>query len=134
MVVRRAIVLCLLLFSSFGLDAQESTLEFTTDGGLMRPQGYRSWVFVTSGIGMTYGPARPESGQPPAFTNVFVTPDAYTAFTENGQWPDGTLFVLEVRASQENVSINSGGRTQGAQLALEGAIKDSSRDCGSSRK
>ena len=121
------LVLLLASFATANLDAQEAALDFTADGRLMRPENYRTWAFVTSGLGMTYGPARPDSGQPPAFTNVFVNPDAYAAFNESGQWPDGTFFLLEVRASEENVSINSGGRTQGAQFALEAAVKDSSR-------
>ena len=28
--------------------------RFTTDGRLMRPDNYREWVFLSSGLGMTY--------------------------------------------------------------------------------
>ncbi len=28
--------------------------QFTADGKLVRPEGYRRWVFVSSGLGMSY--------------------------------------------------------------------------------
>ena len=100
---------------------------FTNAGQLMRPVDYRSWVFVTSGLGMTYGPAQPASGQPPLFDNVFVTRDAYQAFLRTGAWPDKTMFILEGRRSQANVSINNGGHTQGEVAFIEASVKDTER-------
>jgi hypothetical protein len=101
--------------------------QFTASGELQRPVDYRSWVFVTSGLGMTYGPNAPGPGQPAPFSNVFVNPAAYRAYLASGRWPDGTLFVLEIRRAEENVSINAGGRTQGAVLAVEASVKDTGR-------
>ncbi len=43
---------------------------YTASGELVRPADYREWVFVTSGVGMTYGPAQPATGQPAMFDNV----------------------------------------------------------------
>ena len=87
-------------------------------GELERPADYRGWVFLTSGLGMTYGPNAPDGNRPAPFSNVFVNPEAYAAFVKSGHWPDGTVFALEIRRAEENVSINAGGRTQGAMLAL----------------
>lgn len=123
----RSLAALALVCASFSAHAAEGTPQFTQDGELLRPVDYRQWVFVTSGLGMTYGPARPEPGQPPLFSNVFVNPEAYRVFMQSGRWPDGTFFVLELRTSEENVSINSGGRTQGALVALEASVKDSAR-------
>lgn len=100
---------------------------FNAAGELERPADYRSWVFLTSGLGMTYGPNAADGGRPAPFTNVFVNPEGYRAFRDTGRWPDGTVFALEIRRAEENVSINAGGRTQGAMLALEAAVKDSRR-------
>ena len=100
---------------------------FSAAGELMRPADYREWVFVTSGLGMTYGPAQAAAGRPPMFDNVFVTRSAYRAFLNTGKWPDGTMFVLEIRQGLENVSINNGGRTQGDVAAVEVAVKDVQR-------
>jgi hypothetical protein len=94
---------------------------------LTRPADYREWVFLSSGLGMTYGPAQPASDRPPLFDNVFVTREAYRAFMQSGRWPEQTMFVLEIRNADANVSINNGGRTQGAVAALEVAVKDTKR-------
>jgi hypothetical protein len=100
---------------------------FSITGQLARPANYREWVFVTSGLGMTYGSAQAAAGRSPRFDNVFVTPEAYRAFLRSGTWPDKTMFILELRAAEENVSINNGGRTQGAIVGIEASVKDLQR-------
>jgi hypothetical protein len=100
---------------------------FSADGRLRRPVDYREWVYVTSGLGMTYGPAGAAEDREPRFDNVFVTRAAYREFLDSGAWPDGTMLILEVRAAEEDVSINNGGRTQGGLLAIEAAVKDRGR-------
>ncbi len=106
---------------------QPAAPAFTSAGQLVRPLDYRSWVFVTSGLGMTYGPAKPAEGQPPLFDNVFVTRDAYNEFLRSGTWPDKTMFILEGRRAEANVSINNGGHTQGQMAFMEAAVKDVAR-------
>jgi len=95
---------------------------------LTRPVDLRELVFLSSGHGMAYGPARNGSAGTPPFTNVYVTPAAYRDFMKTGQWPEGATFFLEVRQGVEHVSINSGGQSQGDLLALEAAVKDSKRN------
>jgi hypothetical protein len=107
--------------------ATGGVLQFNDKGELQRPPDFREWIFLTSGLGMTYGPNRALPGQAPDFNNVFVNPDSYRLFMKTGQWPDGTFFILEIRRADENISINTGGRTQGAHVALEAAVKDSKR-------
>lgn len=107
--------------------AAEPVLKFNDKGELARPADYREWVFLTAGLGMTYGPNAPRAGQPAPFSNVFVNPDSYREFMKSGKWPDGTMFILEIRSALENVSINNGGRTQGDVAAIEASVKDSKR-------
>jgi hypothetical protein len=112
------------------VSAQQAAADgatYTADRQLIFPSDYREWVYLTSGLGMTYGPAAPAADRPPAFDNVFVNRESHRQFLATGKWPEKTIFVLEVRGSQENVSINNGGRTQGAIVALEVAVKDSTR-------
>ena len=97
--------------------------QYTSDGNLMRPQNYREWVYLSSGIGMTYT-AMPDA-ENPAFTNVFVPPDSYRSFLRTGTWPDRTIFVVEIRASTSHGSINQGGHYQTNLLGLEAEVKDS---------
>jgi hypothetical protein len=97
--------------------------QFTSDGRLLLPTNYREWVFVTAGLGMTYGSPEAAAAREPHFDNVFVTRAAYSAFLETGKWPDQTVFVLEVRASQSKASINNGGRFQSDLVAVEAEVK-----------
>ena len=101
--------------------------QFNAKGELLFPANYREWVFLSSGLGMNYGPLAAESGENPAFDNVFVSPPAYQSFLKTGRWPDNTMFVLEVRASQSKGSINNGGHFQTDILGIEAEVKDESR-------
>lgn len=100
---------------------------YSSSGELIRPADYRDWVYVTSGLGMTYGTSQAAAGRPPMFDNVFVTRDAYREFLRSGTWPDRTMFILEIRRADANVSINRGGHTQGELVAVEAAVKDQRR-------
>lgn len=101
--------------------------QFDAGGALQRPADYRQWVFLTSGLGMAYGAAGQANGRPAPFTNVFVKPEAWRGFMQTGVWPEGTVFVLEVRRALEAQSINVQGRTQGEVVVVEASVKDSTR-------
>jgi hypothetical protein len=116
-----------LVVASGACQAAEPVLKFNDKGELARPADYREWVFLTAGLGMTYGPNAPRPGQPAPFSNVFVNPDSYREFMQTGKWPNGTMFILEIRGALENVSINNGGRTQGDIVAVEASVKDTTR-------
>lgn len=106
----------------------DSPARFTSAGELIRPERYREWVYLSSGLGMVYGPAAAgRAGRPPAFTNVFVDPAAYRHFLDTGTWPESTVMILEIRGSHTERSINQGGHFQGDILAVEAAVKDSRR-------
>lgn len=96
---------------------------------LVRPDDYREWMFLSSGLGMTYEAEQvQEAGsgaRPMRFQNVFVNRSAYAAFEETGEWPDGSVFVLEIRQSVSEASINIAGSFQSDLLVLEAEVKDS---------
>lgn len=98
--------------------------QFTTDEKLVRPEGYRRWVYVSSGYGMSYSQT-PDSMQ--LFTNVFVTPAAYDYYVAKGKWPDKTMFVLELYGSASRGSINKSGRYQDDFVGLDVEVKDEAR-------
>jgi len=133
------IVLVLVVVAAYrgGLQAQTVTAvtdgaKFSAAGALQRPADYREWVYLTSGLGMTYGPTQPGAGEPRFFDNVFVNRESYKSFLQSGRWPDKTQFILEIRQSEEKASINNGGQTQGARvMAIESAVKDVARFPGS---
>src|SRR6476620_9557335 len=87
--------------------------RFGTDNELARPENYREWIYLSSGLGMSYSAATGNPTNPnPPFDNVFVTPSAYRAFLQTGTWPEKTMFVLELRGSASEASINRQGRFQ----------------------
>jgi hypothetical protein len=113
----------LLAFSALAFS--QDALQYTSDGSMRFPANYREWVFLSSGLAMTYGPAGQTDGQGnPNFDNVFVNPTAYKSFLKTGAWPDKTVLVLEVRRSDSHVSINNGGRVQTEVAAVEVHVKD----------
>ena len=120
-------LLLALLLIGVSMPAQQGP-RFTSDGGLMRPDNYREWVFLSSGLGMTYGSvASTANAADPRFDNVFVAPEAYRAFLKSGTWPDKTIFALEIRSSASRGSINKGGHYQESAVGLEVEVKDESR-------
>lgn len=115
------------LFSSQAPDASDGP-RFTTGNRLIRPDKYREWVWLSSGLGMSYTPHASDTAEKdPPFDNVFVTRTAYRSFLEKGQWPDKTMFVLEVRRSVSKGSINQSGHFQTGLMGMEAEVKDASR-------
>jgi hypothetical protein len=89
------------------------------------PTGYRDWIYLTSGMDMSYNPSLQMQGQH-MFDNVFVDPQSYREFLKTGTWPDHTRLVLESRDARTEGSINKAGMYQsGEPMAVEMHMKDS---------
>lgn len=107
--------LCTFIVAAHAIDSAlqpEKTLSI--------PASYREWVYMTSGIDMTYaasGAVGLTQEHHSVFDNVFVNPEAWQSFKQTGHWPNGTTFVLENRTAEENVSINKGGHTQSSNVS-----------------
>jgi hypothetical protein len=123
--------LLVVLLIGVSLHAQQPRADeprYTGDGQLMRPGNYREWIFLSSGLGMTYGVVESVANTfSERFDNVFVTSQSYRAFLLTGAWPDKTMFALEVRNSATKGSINKGGHYQEGVAALEIHLKDQAR-------
>jgi len=99
---------------------------YTADGNLKFPTEYRQWVYLTSGVDMSYSPNM--SMDHSMFDNVFVNPEAYRAFLQTGTWPDKTMLVLEGRMAGSRGSINKTGHFQtGEIMGREVHLKDEVR-------
>jgi hypothetical protein len=99
--------------------------RFTAANELLRPTGYREWMFVTSNLGMGYREGAPASD--PEFHNIYIQPAAYREYRETGRFPDHTMLVMERVSSGTNASINRTGRFQDKFLGIEVAVKDEAR-------
>jgi hypothetical protein len=108
--------------------ASTSVPAYTTAGEMLPPEDYRGWIFLTSGIDMSYFPKAAGMQDHSMFDNVFVNPEAYRSFLETGTWPDKTVMVLEGREAGSKGSINEHGHFQsGGVMGLEVHVKDETR-------
>jgi len=112
--------------ASSNKDSSANSPVYTTDGNLKFPQNYREWIYVTSGVDMSYSPNMAMDHS--MFDNVFVNPEAYKAFLQTGTWPDKTMLVLEGRVAGTKGSINKSGHFQtGEVMGREVHVKDEAR-------
>lgn len=101
--------------------------RYSDKGDLILPADYREWVFLSSGLDMSYSPGAPMEGQH-MFNNVFVPRIAYEAFLKTGTWPDKTVLMLENRGGTTNRSILKHGQIQTTDvMGLEVHVKDTAR-------
>lgn len=99
---------------------------YNANKDLILPTDYREWVYLTSGIDMSYASSADTDHH--MFDNVFVNPESYHAFVATGTWPDKTTFILEIRGGENPVSINKRGHTQSREvMGLEIHVKDNGK-------
>jgi Cytochrome P460 len=100
---------------------------YTDDARLKFPAQYREWIYLTSGIDMSYSPMSGMANHS-MFDNVFVNPESYKIFMATGTWPDKTVLVLEIRGAQTKGSINQTGHYQDSEvMGTEVHVKDEAR-------
>jgi hypothetical protein len=96
---------------------------------LIRPEGYREWVFVGSSIGLNYA-ANPPATAPQDrqhFHNVYIDPVAYKHYERTKEFPEGTVMILEIASAELKAESGLQGSYEKDFVALEVSVKDSSR-------
>ena len=78
--------------------AASSDATFAPDGKLNFPANYREWVYLSSGLDMSYNKLLDMPGHS-MFDNVFADPVSYHEFLKTGTWPEGTILVMEARGA-----------------------------------
>ena len=65
--------------------------EFSKDGNLVLPTGFREWAF----LGGPITPNALNNGKAlfPEFHNVYVEPENFRYYQEHGNFPEGTVLV-----------------------------------------
>jgi hypothetical protein len=108
--------------------AQNSSPSYAANGDLLPPTNYREWIYLTTGIDMSYSPKADGMQGQSMFDNVFANPESYRSFLATGTWPDKTMLVLEVRGARTKGSINQSGHFQDVGVMdLEVHVKDEAR-------
>ena len=104
--------------------------EYDSAGDMLRPEGYRHWVFVGASLGLRYAKdGEPQDDGPGTFHNVYIQPEAYTYFMEQGVFPEKTILAMETYepGTREPKSNLTGGYFEDAFAGLSAAVKDSER-------
>jgi len=124
-----ALVSALALSVASGAEKQAAVFEGKQT--LLRPEGYREWVFVGSSLGLRYKEGSESSTTPASpsehFNNVYINPAAFREFTRTGTFPDGTIFILEIARAEKKAEPGLQGSYPKEFTALEASVKDSSR-------
>jgi Cytochrome P460 len=98
--------------------------QYDKDGKMIVPADYREWIFLSSGLDMSYSQL-PSMMNGHMFNNVFVQRGAYLEFKKTGVWPDRTILLLENRGGATDVSINKRGMVQTQEImGMEAHVKD----------
>jgi hypothetical protein len=110
----------------FAAEPAKAGVRFEGKDTLLRPDGYREWVFVGSSLGLRYdeGEKRPEQLE---YKNVYIDPAAYRAYRETGAFPEGTVLVLETAVGDEKKEPGLRGSFQKEFSGLAAAVKDKDR-------
>jgi cytochrome c553 len=100
-------------------------VQYTEDGELIRPQDYRTWVFV--GAPLTPNDMNKGSAAFPEFHNVYIDPGAYEAYKQTGEFRDGTVFMKELVSVGTKSSFSGNGYFEGEFLGVEAMVKSRER-------
>jgi hypothetical protein len=105
-------------------DVEKTYAIFDENNNLLRPKGYRSWVFAGTS-------STPKSQDPdvlfPDFQNVYVDPVSFAHWKKHGEWREGTIIVKELLRTGDTNSPVGHGYFQGAHFEVAAMVKDSMR-------
>jgi hypothetical protein len=105
--------------------AKKALLEYTSDGKLKQPVGYRQWVFI--GEVVTPNDMNDGTASFPEFHAVYMDPDSFAYWQKTGKLRDGTVIVKDLSSVGSKKAPSGKGYFQGDFTGLEAAIKDSKR-------
>jgi len=116
----------LIVAAMFAAEPPKAAVQFEGKETLLRPEGYREWVFVGSSLGLRYDEGKEQPGQL-EYKNVYIDPAAYRAYKETGVFPEGTVLVLETATGEEKKEPDLRGSFQKEFSGLSAAVKDKDR-------
>src|SRR5262249_19294847 len=105
--------------------AKAALVEFTADGKLKQPVGYRKWLYV----GEVITPNDMNDGEAtfPEFHSVYMDPESFAHWEKTGQYRDGTIIIKDLSSVGAKSATSGKGYFQGEFTGLEASIKDSKR-------
>jgi hypothetical protein len=98
--------------------------SYDDEGALKIPTGYREWVFVGASLGLSYSEEVRREG-PGRFHHVYIQPEAYRQYRDEGTFPEKTILVMENYGAGSKENPNLHGHFEDERVGLEVALKDS---------
>jgi hypothetical protein len=118
------VVLALVFIAVAMVPAQsgKDKYKFDNDGNLIRPEGYRLWVY----IGTPVTPNSENGGKAsfPDFHNVYIHPADFEHYKKTGKFQDGTILIKELVSVGSTRATSGVGHFMGEFTGLEATIKD----------
>ena len=105
--------------------SKNSPVQFDESGQLLRPKGYRKWIYV--GTPLTPNDMNAGHAAFPEFHSVYVDPVSFEHFEETGEFKDGTVVIKELIRVGGKQASSGRGYFMGEFNGLEVAIKDKTR-------
>ena len=112
--------------------ASGATVQFTPDGKLKLPVGFRRWVFI--GAPLTPNALNDGEANFPEFHHVYVEEKNLDVYMKTGSFPEGTILIKELTRLL-NPTFPDGSRTEpsgrgyfnGELNGIDASVKDSKR-------
>ena len=97
--------------------------EFFTikDGELIRPTGYREWIYV--GTPVTPNDLNDGKAAFPEHHNVYIDPVSWAHWKETGEFRENTILMKELVSVGSKSAVSGNGYFQGEFVGLEATIK-----------
>lgn len=102
-----------------------SRAKFDRQGNLLRPDGWRNWVYV--GTPLTPNDLNPPAAAFPEFHNVYIDPDSYAHYKKAGKFREGTILIKELVSVGSKQASSGKGYFMGEFIGLEATVKSAKR-------
>jgi hypothetical protein len=100
-------------------------VEFTPDGKIKKPEGYRKWMYV--GTPLTPNDLNGDEAGFPEFHAVYMDPEGFAHYEKTGEFRDGTVMIKELSSVGAKEAASGKGYFMADFSGLEASIKDSKR-------
>lgn len=99
--------------------------KFNSSGELIRPAGWREWIFV--GSPLTPNSMNGGNAAFPEFHTVYIDPESWAIYKKTGGFREGTMFAKELTLVGDTSATSGKGFFNGKLQGFEIAHKDSKR-------
>lgn len=101
--------------------AGKSYTKFDSRNNLVRPTGYREWIYV--GAPVTPNDMNKGKAAFPEFHNVYIDPVSWKHWKQSGKFKDGTIIVKELVSVGSKKTFSGNGYFMGEYIGLEAMVK-----------